>query len=55
METKNDEVGEINTSDNQKGVSLNAKQVAVDKVSNNDNSNNELTSNSKIKSDNRCV
>ena len=29
---------------NSNGVSLNAKQVAVDKVSNNDNYNNELTS-----------
>ena len=40
--TKNN--GDI--SDNSNGVSLNAKQVAVDKVSNNDNSNNELTNNS---------
>ena len=62
VETKNDKVGEVNTSennrdisDNSNGVSSNAKQAAVDKVSNNDISNNELTSNSQIKSDNGVI
>ena len=51
VEIKNDKVGDVNTSDNQKADSLNTKQVAVDKVSNvvkiSDDSNGErITNNS---------
>ena len=41
--------------DSSNGVSLNTKQVTIHKVSNNDNSNNESTSSSKIKSDSSDV
>ena len=40
---RSNEVSEVNTSENQEEVSLSAKKVLINKVSNNDNSNNEFT------------
>ena len=48
VEIKNDKVGDVNTSDNQKADTLNANQATVDKVSSNANHDEEIINKDKI-------